>query len=78
MSLPLSLREDAEAEFDEAFDRYQTESPGLGVAFAEGVNATLLKLSESPKLFPEVFHDIRRAGVDGFPYSVYYRIKPDC
>jgi hypothetical protein len=41
MTLPIVLRREARAEFDEAFDWYEQQRAGLGVEFAERVQAVL-------------------------------------
>lgn len=45
MNLPIVLRDVAQAEFDEAFDSYDAQRPGLGVAFAERVQADLSQMN---------------------------------
>jgi hypothetical protein len=38
LSLPLILQTAAQAEFDDAFDWYEAQRPGLGVTFAARIN----------------------------------------
>lgn len=73
MSLPVFLRDEAQAEFDEAFDYYEAQRPGLGVAFAARVQEVFDRIGSNPLLHPAVFADIRKAAVARFPYRVYYR-----
>jgi plasmid stabilization system protein ParE len=75
MSLPVVLRDEAQAEFDEAFDYYEGHHPGLGVAFAERVQEVFDRLSANPLLHAIVFADIRKAMVARFPYSIFYRAE---
>jgi plasmid stabilization system protein ParE len=75
MSLPVVLRDEAQAEFDEAFDYYEGKKQGLGVAFAERVQEVFDRISAHPKLHAEVYADIRKAVVAKFPYCVFYRAE---
>ena len=77
MSLPIVLREDARAEFDQAFDWYERQKPGLGVEFVAKVQDVFDRISNLPLLHAIVFEDVRRAPVKKFPYAVYYRPEPD-
>jgi plasmid stabilization system protein ParE len=76
MSLPVVLRPEAQAEFDEAFNWYEKQRPGLGVDFAAHVQDVLDRISASPELYAQVFQDVRRAVMRRFPYSVFYKIEP--
>lgn len=73
MSLPVALRDEAEAEFDEAFDYYEGQKPGLGVDFAERVQDVFDRVATNPKMHAVVFADIRKAVVARFPFCVFYR-----
>lgn len=73
MSLPVVLRDEAQAEFDEAFDYYEGQRAGLGVDFAARVQRVFDRISAHPQIHGIVFADIRKGTVTRFPYSVYYR-----
>jgi plasmid stabilization system protein ParE len=75
VSLPVVLRAEAEAEFDEAFDYYEGQRPGLGVAFAARVQEVFDRIGANPQLYAAVFADVRKAVVARFPYSVFYRAE---
>lgn len=75
---PVVLRGEAQAEFDEAFDWYEAQQPGLGVAFIEQIQVVLDAIADNPSLYPIVFEDIRKVVVRRFPYCVFYRSHPDC
>ena len=45
MSLPVVLRRQARAEFDEAFDWYEEQRAGLGIEFAARVQAAFDRIS---------------------------------
>jgi plasmid stabilization system protein ParE len=75
MSLPVVLRDEAQAEFDESFDYYEGQRPGLGVAFVGRVQEVFDRIGVNPLLHAKVFADIRKAVVTRFPYSVLYRAE---
>ncbi len=76
MSLPVVLRDEAQAEFDETFDHFERQRPGLGVAFAARVQEVFDRISANPHLHAVVLADIRKAVVAKFPYCVFYRAEP--
>jgi plasmid stabilization system protein ParE len=75
VSLPLVLRDEAQAEFDEAFDYYEGQQTGLGVDFVARVQQVFDRISANPQLHGVVFADIRKAVVTRFPYCVFYRAE---
>ena len=77
MSLPIVLRCEAEEEFDEAFDWYESRLTGLGEKFAAEVQRVFDRIADSPHAHRVVFTDIRKGVVLRFPYCVYYRPHSD-
>ena len=77
MSLPVVLRAEAEAEFDEAFDWYDSQRVGLGPAFAAEVQRVLDGIAANPLMHRTVLADVRKAVVRRFPYCVFYRPHAD-
>ena len=77
MTLPLVLRAEARAEFDEAFDWYEQQRPGLGLDFMRRVQQAFDLIEQMPELHARVFEDVRCATVRRFPYAVYYRVETD-
>ena len=75
MNLPLVLRAEARADFDEAFDWYEAQRPGLGIDFAARVQDVFDRISANPLLHAAVFQDVRKAVVQRFPYCVFYRVE---
>ncbi len=73
MSLPVVLRAEAEVEFDEAFDFYESARPGRGVRFADRVRAVFRRIATNPRTHSVVLADVRKAVVPQFPYCIYYR-----
>jgi plasmid stabilization system protein ParE len=70
------LRAEAQAEFDEAFDYFERQRPGLGVAFVARVQEVFDRIAANPYLHAVVLADIRKAVVTRFPYCVFYRAEP--
>jgi len=77
MSLPIVLRREARAEFDQAIDWYERRKAGLGIEFADRVQAALDRISATPEAQLVVYRDARKALVRQFPYSIIYRIRAD-
>lgn len=77
MSLPIVLRAEAEAEFDEGFDFYDARRAGLGVEFAAEVQRVIDRVAANPRLYRQVFADVRKGVVRRFPYCVFYRPHAD-
>jgi plasmid stabilization system protein ParE len=75
MTLPVVLRDEARSEFDEAFDFYEAQRPGLGVAFADRVQEVFDRIAANPQTHAAVFEDVRKAVVARFPYCVFYRAE---
>jgi plasmid stabilization system protein ParE len=71
--LPVVLRREAQAEFDEAFDWYEARRSGLGVDFAERVQEVFDRIAANPQIHGNVLQDVRKAVVRKFPYCVFYR-----
>ena len=76
MSLPVVLRPEARAEFDEAFDWYEQQRPGVGVDFVTQVQEVFDRISPTPERYAQIFQDIRRVVVQRFPYSLFYKVEP--
>ena len=77
MNLPIVLRDEAQAEFDEAFDRYNAKRAGLGPEFVAEVQEVFDRIAANPLIHQVVFADIRKGVVRRFPYSVFYRPHQD-
>jgi toxin ParE1/3/4 len=75
VSLPVVLRDEAIAEFDKAFDDYESQRPGLGVDFAGRVQQVFDRIAANPRVHSVVFADVRKAVVQRFPYCVFYRAE---
>ena len=77
VSLPIVLRDEAQAEFDEAFDWYDARRVGLGLAFVGAVQEVFDRVAANPRICRTVYADVRRGVVSRFPYCVFYRTHAD-
>jgi plasmid stabilization system protein ParE len=71
MNLPVVLRPEARAEFDDAFDWYEQRRPGLGVDFVAQRQEVFDRISITPDLYAQICRDVRRGVVRRFLYSVF-------
>ena len=62
----------ARRELIEAAEYYDRESPGLGAAFLDAVEASVAEILEHPEVGSFVSDDVRRRIVRRFPYAVLY------
>ena len=77
MSLPVVLRDEAQAEFDEAFDYQEGQQAGPGVDFVARIQQVFDQISANPLMHAVVFSDVRKAVVTRFPYCQFYRAHAD-
>ena len=77
VSLPVVLRPEAAAEFNEAFDWYEAQRAGFGPAFAAEVQTVFDGIAANPLRGRVTLADIRQAVVRRFPYCVFYRPHAD-
>lgn len=75
MSLLVSFRRPARAEFIDAAAWYEARRPNLGVEFIAEIDRCVALAAEQPLLFTIVHNGIRRVVAERFPYSVYYRAE---
>jgi plasmid stabilization system protein ParE len=73
MSLSVTFRCAARAEFDAAADWYEQRRDGLGARFTSAVQRVLDQAAVKPERYPKVFQEVRQGVVHGFPFCVYYR-----
>jgi plasmid stabilization system protein ParE len=77
MILPIVLRDEAQREFDDAFDWYDSQRAGLGSEFVAEVQKTFNRIATTPLVHRVVIADIRKSFVRRFPFAVFYRAHPD-
>lgn len=62
-------------DLEDTADYLDEQTPGLDIRFLAEVQRTLRRLSENPRIAPEVGSGVHRIGLYGFSYNVYYRIE---
>lgn len=75
MSLPVSFRRAARAEFIEAAAWDEAQRPDLGVEFIAEIERCVLRAADQPQLYAVIYKGIRRVTAERFPYSVYFRVE---
>ena len=74
---PVIFTRAASAELIDAQDWYENEAPGLGRRFRQAVDAVIERMSASPRQFPVIYRNVRRALLRRFPYALMFVIEPD-
>jgi toxin ParE1/3/4 len=77
MTLPLIIREEAEADLAYARKWYDQQRAGLGDEFILCVDAAFERIRRMPEVNPILHKGVRRALVRRFPYGVFYRFEVD-
>lgn len=75
MKRTLIIRQEAERDLAEAHDWYESKVTGLGSDFLLRVDAALSSILRTPKTYPLVHKEVRRALTRRFPYGVFYLVE---
>lgn len=75
MTLAVTFRRAARAEFIEAAAWYEAQRQNLGVEFVAEIDRCIALAAEQPLLYPEIHKGMRRVTTERFPYSVYFRME---
>lgn len=75
MTLEVRLRPEAEQDLADAAAWYEEQRQGLGHEFLDEVLTILSSIAEAPLMYPDVHRNTRRAIINRFPFSVYFREK---
>jgi hypothetical protein len=67
----------AQTEFDRAVEYYEGCRRGLGMEFAQEVQASIVRIIKYPDAWSPLSRNTRRCLVNRFPFGVIYRIKSD-
>jgi plasmid stabilization system protein ParE len=67
----------ADLEYEEAFDYYEAEEPGLGEKFRRAVWAAIAIVEQHPQIGQEVRPGVRKVLVRRFPYKLIYSVRGD-
>jgi hypothetical protein len=71
------FHEDAEKEFNEAIEYYNSCEENLGFNFAEEIFTSIQRIISFPKAFAKLSKNTRRCLTNKFPFGVIYQIKSD-
>jgi plasmid stabilization system protein ParE len=75
VTLPVFWILEANEDLQEAPAWYDRIRPELGDRFALSVETTVDTITEHPLQFPAVYRDRRRAGVQRFPYGIFFEVQ---
>lgn len=75
MKRSLSIRPEAQQDIKEAISWYEGQERGLGARFKGEVRTALRRIGDNALMFPNIDDKVRRALLNGFPYSVYFVIE---
>jgi plasmid stabilization system protein ParE len=68
---------EADEEFREAARYYESEAPGVGLAFITEVHRTISAIAAHPRAATIVRDSIRKKTLSLFPYSLLYSLETD-
>lgn len=77
MTYQITVRPEAAREVQDAFDRYEEKSEGLGTEFLRAAEACLAGVKRSPSAFPMVHEQVHRAFLRKFPYMLFYVVRDE-
>lgn len=77
MIYSIVIRPEAERDLNEAYRWYEQQLEGLGQEFIICIDAALSVIQRTPKIFPKIHKDIRRALIRRFPYGIFYIYERD-
>jgi len=68
----LILLPEAVADASESYAWYESQEPGLGDEFLRCLEACIVRIQRSPRLYPVAVETYRRALLRRFPYAIFY------
>ena len=69
----IRLHRMAATDFEEAYQFYERQRPGLGAEFAQAIDAAIEKVLESPNRWANHMLGTKLYPVKRFPYGIVYR-----
>ena len=75
MSFDIVFAPEAEAEYYEAIQYYETKRRGLGFEFIACFEEVIANLKHHPDICPVLYGDRRRCPMRRFPYHVIYIVE---
>jgi hypothetical protein len=76
VSLHIAFLSGADADLQEAFNRFEDYREGFGVEFITAVDAYLTRISVFPEIAPVYLPPVRRQVMQRFPYGIFYEPQP--
>ena len=76
MSLRVELLSGADADLQEAFNRFEDYRDGFGAEFMTVVDAYLTRIAAFPQIAPIYLESVRRQVLQRFPYGIFYEPHP--
>jgi plasmid stabilization system protein ParE len=76
VSLRVEFLSRADADLQEAFDRFENCREGFGVEFMMAVDAYLARIAAFPEIAPIYLESVRRQVMQRFPYGIFYEPQP--
>jgi hypothetical protein len=77
VSRPVRLADAVDIDLAAGFHWYNEQVPKLGVVFLQQVEEALNRIAEFPDSYQIQFADFHGAPVRRFPYTVFYRLRPE-
>jgi len=74
MKYSLIIRPEAEADINDAFLWYESQSTGLGHEFLRCIEAGFLAVEQMPEMVAKIYCETRRILIRRFPYAVFYTV----
>jgi plasmid stabilization system protein ParE len=75
VTLPVVWLPEAEADLRAAKSWYDDLRLALGDRFISAAGATVESISKSPRRYPTIYRDRRRARVRRFPYGIIFEVQ---
>jgi plasmid stabilization system protein ParE len=75
VTIKIVVRRGAARDIQQAHDWYENEQSGLGNEFLDEIGACLARIEQHADRYAFVYRDVKRAIVERFPYSVYFRVR---
>jgi toxin ParE1/3/4 len=74
MKFEIVFKPEARLDIMEIRDWYETNKANLGETFIKSFFKSIDNIHENPKLYPDVYKNIRKCIIRNFPYSIFYII----
>ncbi len=73
----VTLRAEAQEDLEDAAQWYEEQRRGLGGRLLDEALRTIGLIAESPRSYPRVHGELRRAVTRRFPFGIFYLIEND-